>query len=429
MTVSAIYILGPTGKVIISRDYRGDVTEAAVDRFAVMLREKEDTELKPVITEGDTTYIYVKSGNLFLLALSKRNVNVTMVMEFLNHLVRVFKDYFGVFDEERIRDNFVIMYELFDEMMDFGFPQITDTQVMKEYITQESQRLEKTTVVPSNLTNVVSWRQEGIKYKKNDVFLDVIEKVNLLVARDGTVLDSEIVGTIEMKVCLSGMPELKLGLNDKVRFDMGDHKLEPSKNGNNIDLEDVHFHQCVRLATFDNDKTISFIPPDGNFDLMSYRLHTQVRPLIWVEVTTTRKSSSIDYFVKAKSNFKAHSTATDVEIFVPLPSDVDTPQFNTSLGSVSYVPDKDCLLWKIKQFYGMREYHMRAHFGLPSVQRDDGQQDDYQMRPISVNFEIPYYTASGLQVRYLKIVEKSGYQALPWVRYITRNGDYQLRMK
>ena len=51
------------------------------------------------------------------------------------------------------------------------------------------------------------------------------------------------------------------------------------------------------------------------------------------------------------------------------------------------------------------------------------------MHPIAVNFEIPYYTASGLQVRYLKIVEKSGYEALPWVRYITRNGDYQLRMK
>ena len=31
------------------------------------------------------------------------------------------------------------------------------------------------------------------------------------------------------------------------------------------------------------------------------------------------------------------------------------------------------------------------------------------------------------QVRYLKIIEKSGYQALPWVRYITQNGDYQLR--
>lgn len=43
-------------------------------------------------------------------------------------------------------------------------------------------------------------------------------------------------------------------------------------------------------------------------------------------------------------------------------------------------------------------------------------------KPISVKFEIPYYTTSGIQVRYLKIIEKSGYQALPWVRYITQNG-------
>jgi AP-1 complex subunit mu len=40
--------------------------------------------------------------------------------------------------------------------------------------------------------------------------------------------------------------------------------------------------------------------------------------------------------------------------------------------------------------------------------------------PITVKFEIPYFTVSGIQVRYLKIVEKSGYQALPWVRYITQ---------
>jgi len=32
------------------------------------------------------------------------------------------------------------------------------------------------------VTNAVSWRSEGIKYKKNEVFLDVIESVNLLVS-------------------------------------------------------------------------------------------------------------------------------------------------------------------------------------------------------------------------------------------------------
>jgi len=32
------------------------------------------------------------------------------------------------------------------------------------------------------------------------------------------------------------------------------------------------------------------------------------------------------------------------------------------------------------------------------------------------------------QVRYLKVIEKSGYQALPWVRYITQAGNYELRL-
>lgn len=35
-----------------------------------------------------------------------------------------------------------------------------------------------------------------------------------------------------------------------------------------VEMEDIKFHQCVRLARFENDRTISFIPPDGNFDLM-----------------------------------------------------------------------------------------------------------------------------------------------------------------
>ena len=66
---------------------------------------------------------------------------------------------------------------------------------------------------------------------------------------------------------------------------------------------------------------------------------------------------------------------------------------------------------------------MRAHFGLPSIQDED----QAAKPPISVKFEIPYFTVSGIQVRYLKIIEKSGYQALPWVRYITTSGDYLIR--
>ena len=33
-------------------------------------------------------------------------------------------------------------------------------------------------------------------------------------------------------------------------------------------VEDIKFHQCVKLTRFESDRTISFIPPDGEFELM-----------------------------------------------------------------------------------------------------------------------------------------------------------------
>ena len=84
-----------------------------------------------------------------------------------------------------------------------------------------------------------------------------------------------------MKSFLSGMPELKLGLNDKLMFEATGRAAQAK--GKAVELEDIKFHQCVRLARFENDRTISFIPPDGEFDLMTYRLNTHVKPLIWVE--------------------------------------------------------------------------------------------------------------------------------------------------
>ena len=85
-------------------------------------------------------------------------------------------------------------------------------QILQEYITQESHKLEVTEVrPPSTVTNAVSWRSEGVKYRKNEVFLDVVESIDLLVSATGNVLRSEIVGAIKMRVYLSGMPELRLG--------------------------------------------------------------------------------------------------------------------------------------------------------------------------------------------------------------------------
>ena len=280
-----------------------------------------------------------------MLALSRRNSNAAEILLFLHKLASVLEEYFKQLEEESIRDNFVILYELLDEMMDFGYPQTTESKILQEYITQESYKLEVQVRPPMAVTNAVSWRSEGIRYRKNEVFLDVIESVNLLVNSNGHVVRSEIVGTIKMKCYLSGMPELRLGLNDKVMFEsMG------------------------RTSRFENDRTISFIPPDGEFELMSYRLNTQIKPLIWAEaIVEMHEGSRIEFMVKVKAQFKRRSTANNVEIMINVPDDADSPKFRAAIGSVSYAPELSAMVWKIKQLGGGKEYLMRAHFGLPSV--------------------------------------------------------------
>ncbi|CAG0915757.1 unnamed protein product [Notodromas monacha] len=269
--------------------------------------------------------------------------------------------------------------------------QVISDREENRFITQEGHKLEVQPRPPMAVTNAVSWRSEGIRYRKNEVFLDVIESVNLMANANGNVLRSEIVGCIKMRVYLTGMPELRLGLNDKVLFESTGRGKSKS-----VELEDVKFHQCVRLSRFENDRTISFIPPDGEFELMSYRLNTHVKPLIWIESVIERHAHSrVEYMIKAKSQFKRRSTANNVEIDIPVPADADSPKFKTSIGTVKY---------------GGKEYLMRAHFGLPSVESEEQE----GRPPIAVKFEIPYFTTSGIQVRYLKIIEKSGYQALPW---------------
>ena len=118
--------------------------------------------------------------------------------------------------------------------------------------------------------------------------------------------------------------------------------------------------------------------------------------------------------------------ANNVSIFIPVPLDIQNATFKTINGNVVYLSDREDLLWSIKRFEGQCELEMICSFQVPTVRIDDPTQ--HLKRPIQLQFEIPYFTVSGLQVRYMKIVEKSNYDAVPWVRYITKNGEYNIRM-
>ena len=73
-------------------------------------------QVTPIIQADGVSYMYVQYSNLYLLIVSRENVNATSMLLFLHKLKEVFVHYFNELEEESLRDNFVIAYELLDEV-------------------------------------------------------------------------------------------------------------------------------------------------------------------------------------------------------------------------------------------------------------------------------------------------------------------------
>uniref|UniRef100_A0A2P2KDK9 Clathrin coat assembly protein ap-1 n=1 Tax=Rhizophora mucronata TaxID=61149 RepID=A0A2P2KDK9_RHIMU len=205
---SALFLLDIKGRVLIWRDYRGDVSALQAERFFTKLIEKEGGDPQsqdPVVYDNGVTYMFIQHNNVYLMCASRQNCNATSILLFLHRVVDVFKHYFEELEEESLRDNFVVVYELLDEIMDFGFPQFTEAKILSEFIKTDAYRMEVTQRPPMAVTNAVSWRSDGIRYKKNEVFLDVVENVNILVNSNGQIVRSDVIGALKMRTYLRCM--------------------------------------------------------------------------------------------------------------------------------------------------------------------------------------------------------------------------------
>eukprot|EP01084_Bolivina_argentea_P113293 201948_1 len=133
MVASSIFVTDDRGKILIDRNYRGNVSKSIVaEQFKKILIENEDEYIysSPIIIDKGVAFCFIKYDDIYLLAVTKSNCNTMLILNFLYKIVSVFNDYFDGLDAEVIRDNFVLIYELFDEMMDFGYPQHTEFKLL-----------------------------------------------------------------------------------------------------------------------------------------------------------------------------------------------------------------------------------------------------------------------------------------------------------
>lgn len=62
-------------------------------------------------------YASLKQSGLYYVFTTRHNVSPSFALELLVRLAGLFKDYCGVLNEESIRKNFVLIYELLDEVL------------------------------------------------------------------------------------------------------------------------------------------------------------------------------------------------------------------------------------------------------------------------------------------------------------------------
>lgn len=93
-------------------------------------------------------YVGFQEGGVVLVATTKENIAPLLVIELLKRITVLIKvsnvmflyifmfnqDYCGVVGEEAIRKNFILIYELLDEVLDYGFPQTTSTDALKSFV-------------------------------------------------------------------------------------------------------------------------------------------------------------------------------------------------------------------------------------------------------------------------------------------------------
>lgn len=196
------------------------------------------------------SFLYVRHKDLYLVAATVGNPNAAMIFEYLLQKIRIVKAYLGdKFTDETLHANFTLIYELFDETMDYGYPQNCTVDVLKLYINQGNvrqnlQALQTGAQLTSQITGAIDWRREGIKYRSNEVYIDVRETVSLLTSVTGAVLRGEVNGRVMMKTLLTGMPECKFGLNDKLIMEKeGGAAAAAGQLAGGVEIDDCTFHR------------------------------------------------------------------------------------------------------------------------------------------------------------------------------------------
>ena len=434
MSISQLFILSRRGDSIIYRDFRRDIKKSNDIFFRNVNFYTEEEIAPPFFNVEGINFIYIKTEDLYIVISTLDNSSPNYYLEILDRLIKVIKDHIGDLTEETIRKNFVLIYEIIDEMIDFGYPQLSDTEQVKQFVfTEPIVELKNINTLKEMFNRNIKSNENAKKSitvtndskSKNEIYVDVIEKVSCLFSRNGTILSSGIDGCIKMKSYLKNSPELKIVLSDDVIIG------KTSFSAGRMELAGYNFCAGVRARDFESQRTLYIIPPEGEFILMNYRINNEFAPPFRIYTIIEESDYKLELKLKLFANFSNKTKAGNIVIKFNAPKETQSVYFNLpkelkDIHKVDYNQHEHLCTWNVPKIVGGSENTLDVKFTLqvnkPNLFRKE-------LGPINIDFEIPNHNISHMQIKELKVMSNdSKYNAMRWVRIFTRAKSYVSRI-
>uniref|UniRef100_A0A0N4Z2D2 MHD domain-containing protein n=1 Tax=Parastrongyloides trichosuri TaxID=131310 RepID=A0A0N4Z2D2_PARTI len=424
---SAIFFLDAHRNPLLFKNFR-DIDKSTINIFNFLFIKSMGENGPPILSTNEYTFIYTTIENVFLVAVLEKNANVVLSYTFLTKLNNLLEAYFTTINVNSINSNALLIYEIMDEIMDFGFPQITDAEVLMEYVTQYGSQHKSVKKVPPAVTNYVSWRAHNVLHEFNNLNIAITESVSVTINQAGKAVNYDVKGRMFLDAALSGMPDVTIKFCDKFKYiTQGYNRMvEPKRSF--FSLEGLKLHHCVDIRAFEIDKDLRFIPPEGVFELMTYHLTANInfKPIVAVNCIKHQVGRcKVMYNLHMKTNYTENNRADYINIIFPVGNEVFSPKFINSSGYAEHDTKNKNVVWRLKNINGLKTANLQVEFLLSSVQSNESEKIP---RVIVVQFKVSGILVSGFKIKNFNVFERNyKYIVYPNIEYLVNDGVYNIR--
>eukprot|EP00002_Diphylleia_rotans_P023306 TRINITY_DN4581_c0_g1_i2.p1 TRINITY_DN4581_c0_g1~~TRINITY_DN4581_c0_g1_i2.p1 ORF type:complete len:393 (-),score=79.73 TRINITY_DN4581_c0_g1_i2:807-1985(-) len=347
--IEAVFFYNKEGDIILYREYCGVLkSDICIDFWKAWKELQRDGNKQPIVSTEKCNFAYVEEKDMILVSAASHECDPFVLVEYLLKLVQILGAYFAPLSEASIQESIGTVYQILEETVNCGIPNMTDLNplvemipppsLLRESLGQKLSMSQITDEIPAYTFSAIPWRNPEKRHLLHTLELTVQESIQ----GDWSSIEADtsisVLGKICCKSFLSGKPVVELVLS-------------------NIDcIQDYIFHPCVDLKLYQEKKVVSFIPPDGDFELMTYWVKgLSLQKILAIKFQASLESGKYRFNLTLQpSQESTRKNFSSMSVSILLPKNISSSNFMSGHGLISTNTEEQETKWSIGGFHAKR---------------------------------------------------------------------------